>query len=376
MAFYNSENMKLQVRQFKIKEQSESVASLVKHIKNQCKEIYDGSKPATLVSLQNRTESSGINFYQSWQSAEEIIKGRIDGIETFLLQTRENSVLLLCYNPAELNQHLTNRNIKILLERAGFKKDSTTDGLLQELKLRIERNKAFPYQIGLFTGYSYNIIDYYDEPVDCLTAHLMLECSEVLAEVKPANLISIVNRKRPCGRNLYQIWKSENTEVRARLNSIEFLELNSSENSILLLCYSKAGLERHLSHLGIRTLLDKTGYNREASLEELLESLKVRIKNSEQFPHEIGLFIGYPPKDVAAFMGLINLPLTCQGPWKIYGNPLESLNLVEQYRCCRQKMCAILTGGNKKTLELNQPGHPFFSRDIDIRHHNHGGYRQ
>jgi hypothetical protein len=204
----------------------------------------------------------------------------------------------------------------------------------------------------------------------------MLECSEVLAEVKPANLISIVNRKRPCGRNLYQIWKSENTEVRARLNSIEFLELNSSENSILLLCYSKTGLERHLSHSGIRTLLDKTGYNREASLEEMLESLKVRIKNSEQFPHEIGLFIGYPPKDVAAFMGLINLPLTCQAPWKIYGNPLESLNLVEQYRCCRQKMCSILTGGNKKTLELNQPDHPFFSRDIDIRCHNHRGYRQ
>jgi hypothetical protein len=120
MAFYNSENMKLQVRQLKIKEQSESVASLVKHIKNQCKEIYDGSKPATLVALLNRTEPSGVNFYQSWQSSGEIINGRIDGIATFLLQTRENSVLLLCYNPADLNQHLANRNIRIFLEKAGF----------------------------------------------------------------------------------------------------------------------------------------------------------------------------------------------------------------------------------------------------------------
>ncbi|GEM_PF-101983 len=376
MAFYSSEDMKERVKQISVKEQSNSISLLIEHITNQCKEIYDGSKPATLVSLQNRTESSGINLYLSWLLSGGMIKDGIERIEIFPLQTRKNSILLLCYNQADLNQHLANKNITALLERAGFKKGATTDELLQELKLRIESNKEFPYQIGLFIGYSYNIIDYYDEPVDCLTAHLMLECSEVLAKVKPANLISIVNRKRPCGRNLYQIWKSDSAEVRERLNHIEFLELKISENCILLLCYSKAELELHISHPGIRTLLNKTGYSREASLEELLDNLKLRIQSSDHFPHEIGLFIGYPPKDVAAFMGFINLPLTCQGPWKIYGNPLESLNLAEQYRCCRQKMCAVLAQGDKKTLELNQPKHPFFSKNIDIKRHNHGGYIQ
>jgi hypothetical protein len=95
-------------------------------------------------------------------------------------------------------------------------------------------------------------------------------------------------------------------------------------------------------------------------LDQLLAELKQRVANGATFSHEIGLFIGYPAKDVAAFMGLIKLPLTCQGPWKIYGNPLESLNLVEQYRCCRQRMCNVLSSGTNKALELNAPGHLFF----------------
>lgn len=65
----------------------------------------------------------------------------------------------------------------------------------------------------------------FNDPLDCLTAHVMLECSEVLAGVKPANLVSLVNRTRPCGRNLYQLWHTLHRQVAARLGSIEFLVL-------------------------------------------------------------------------------------------------------------------------------------------------------
>jgi hypothetical protein len=103
--------------------------------------------------------------------------------------------------------------------------------------------------------------------------------------------------------------------------------LQSKENSLLLFCYSEKQLERYLSHTAIRNLLHKAGY---------------------------------PAKDVAAFMGLVKLPFACQGPWKIYGDPLQSLGLAEQYRCCRQRMCAVLASGNHKALDLHNPEHPFF----------------
>jgi hypothetical protein len=56
------------------------------------------------------------------------------------------------------------------------------------------------------------------------------------------------------------------------------------------------------------------------------------------FPHEVGVFLGYPLKDVAGFMGWVDLPVTCQGPWKIYGNPDRSLALADGFRACRLRM--------------------------------------
>jgi len=204
------------------------------------------------------------------------------------------------------------------------------------------------------------LLERFNNPLDCLTAHLMLECSEVLAGVKPANLISLVNRTRPCGRNLYELWHSHHDDLATRLGDLTLKVLQTRQGALLLLCYNPDHLERHLAHAGIRTLLHKAGYETDASCEALLGELCRRIGKNGSFPHEIGLFIGYPAKDVAAFMGMVKLPFACQGPWKIYGDPAQSLNLAEQYRCCRLRMSDILASGDHKALELNNPQHPFF----------------
>lgn len=220
------------------------------------------------------------------------------------------------------------------------------------------------------TPFQPQILERFDNPLDCLTAHLMLECSEVLAGVKPANLISLVNRTRSCGRNLYQLWRRHHEGLTDRFPDLTIRVLQSRQRAVLLLCYNRCHLERHLSHAGIRSLLQRAGYAAEGSGNSLLEELCRRIGEKGSFPHEIGLFIGYPAKDVAAFMGLVNLPFACQGPWKIYGNPERSLGLAEQHRCCRQRMGEILASGTHEALELHNPGHPFFchANDTDFQY--------
>lgn len=208
-----------------------------------------------------------------------------------------------------------------------------------------------------------SILGLFPDPLDCLTAHLI---SEVLAEVKPANLISLVNRIRPCGRNLYQLWVQYQQPINSRLRNLEFIALRSSTKATLLLCYNRQQLEQHLSHAGIRRLLQKAGYNQDDGLDALLVMLKQRCNKNDCFPHEIGLFIGYPAKDVAAFMGFIKLPFACQALWKIYGNPVQSLSLAENFRCYRQRMGLILASGNQELLDIEQPEHPFFCQHNDI----------
>lgn len=219
--------------------------------------------------------------------------------------------------------------------------------------------------------FSEQILKRYTDPVDCLTAHLMLECAEVLAGVKPANLISLGNRPQLCGRNLYQLWQTHHDELADHLGDLTILVLQTKERALLLLCYNNDHLERHLSHAGIRNLLRKAGYEVDAAKEALLSELSRRIENNGAFPHEIGLFIGYPAKDVAAFMELVRLPFACQCLWKIYGNPDQSLGLAEQFRCCRQRMGAILATGSPRVLQLDDSNHPFFCHSNEIEYQFH-----
>lgn len=224
----------------------------------------------------------------------------------------------------------------------------------------LSSHSEIPKHISLSRTSSQTMLGSFTDPLDCLTAHLMLECSEVLAGVKPANLISLVNRTRPCGRNLYQLWQLHHAQLAKRRADLTFMVLKNGAQAVLLLCYNHDQLERHLAHAGIRALLHKAGYEAGASCTALVNELRGRLGSSDSFPHEIGLFIGYPAKDVAAFMGLVKLPFACQGPWKIYGNPAQSLALAEQFRCCRQRMAAILATGSSTALQQDYSRHPFF----------------
>lgn len=205
-------------------------------------------------------------------------------------------------------------------------------------KINIVSNGTLPSE-----NISQQITSRFPVPVECLAAHLLLECSEVMAGIKPASLVSLVNRTRPCGRNLYQLWQSHHEELSLYFADISFKLLQITERALLLFCYQPGQLEAHLAHPGIRVLLGRAGYDPDMSGEDLLAELCRRIENSATFPHEIGLFIGYPTKDVAAFMGLVRLPFSCQGPWKIYGNPDKSLQLANRFKACRSRMTELLS---------------------------------
>lgn len=188
----------------------------------------------------------------------------------------------------------------------------------------------------------------FKDPVECLTAHLIFESSEVVAKTKPANLVSLVNRPLSCGVNLFELWNNHHQDVIERLDGLNLQILKNSDKSILLFCYNREILSQHLSHPGIMAILARSGYKAPATSEELLQELLMRMQQTESFPHEIGFFIGYPAKDVAAFMGLIKIPFTCQGPWKIFGNPADSLKLVNSHMMSRVAI-------GKKLHECNSP---------------------
>ncbi len=196
------------------------------------------------------------------------------------------------------------------------------------------------------------IAAHFPDERDCLASYLALEGAEVVAGVKPANLINVANRRRPCGRNPYELWRAHGSALLTG-TGLSAAELHDRGNALLLYIYRRDLLQKILDRQPVAALLAGRGYREPANLPLALAELRLRVETGD-FPHEIGIFLGYPLKDVLAFMGEISLPFACQGPWKIYGDPWQSLELAAQHRDCRCRMAQRLSSCDDPAQCLRQ----------------------
>lgn len=74
----------------------------------------------------------------------------------------------------------------------------------------------------------------------------------------------------------------------------------------------------------------------DAFLERLLSRLERRFQNKAEFPHEIGIFLGYPLEDTIGFIEQRGQNYLCAGCWKVYGDVERCLKHFEQYQKMRK----------------------------------------
>jgi hypothetical protein len=184
----------------------------------------------------------------------------------------------------------------------------------------------------------------------CMAAFLAFHSAEVLEGVKPANLITMHDRAHPCGRNLYRLWECYAAGLLAA-SGLQAQVLSDCGRRRLVLLYSPRLLESLLQKPNVRNFLHKAGYPPYDGAHQALATLTGRVRGAD-FPHEIGLFLGYPLKDVAGFMGWAAIPFSSNGPWRIYGEPSRSLGLANCHKDCRRRMAQRLDGGCDPTLCL------------------------
>ena len=179
---------------------------------------------------------------------------------------------------------------------------------------------------------------------ECLASYLAMEAAEVIGGVKPANLINLVDRERSCGRNVYRLWRRYGKRLLTEAG-LAARELVQRDDGVLLLIFQPERLATHLATQRVTNFLNRAGYHPSDDTRAVLDQLSSRFHNG-RVPHEIGVILGYPLKDVAGFMGWACLPVTGQGPWKIYGDPCPSLAVVDACRRCRITMANRLCAGD------------------------------
>ncbi len=179
-------------------------------------------------------------------------------------------------------------------------------------------------------------------PRECLAAFFAIAAAEVISGAKPANMIRIPNQKLPCGRRMYRLWQKFGTDLLADL-PVSVRTMRSEKDSALLLIYRSDLLERRLNGKTMQTFLLHHGYPQPLTLEKTLHHLQESF--SLGVPHEVGMFLGYPIKDVKGFMRHGAKFSHGRGLWRIYGPPARSLRLNSFYRAKRQEVITKLATG-------------------------------
>jgi len=145
---------------------------------------------------------------------------------------------------------------------------------------------------------------------------LLSNIGATIMGIKPAELRNVILSK--CGDCCY--WQ-ECKRCLLEHQNLGVLEVGKlkKQNKIKVLFYHPSSLDRYLRDKHILKFLREIGYPKIYSLDKYLQHLKKRLE-SKEFPHEIGVFFGYPLKDVLGFMGYLNLDASDWGEWRFYGN--------------------------------------------------------
>ena len=147
------------------------------------------------------------------------------------------------------------------------------------------------------------------------------QCAPVLAGLKPAGLFRY--ETRDCA-DLARRVRSWNEQLASKGLSVRVLKGCVRTHQFLIYVYREARLRAIFADEAVRAFLAREGYQLPQEQEQtgiMLTQLSRRLCCSAEFPHEIGVFLGYPLTDVVGFIENRGRNFTCCGCWKAYGDP-------------------------------------------------------
>ena len=161
---------------------------------------------------------------------------------------------------------------------------------------------------------------------DNIRTQMALQCAPLITGLKVANLLII---------------PSKNEEfVGAILDGtdISYMRLAKSECKTTFFLYREASLTVWLTKAENRVLLREAGYNGKV-LSDILRAVQIRyeayVQKGKDFPHEIGVLLGYPAEDVKGYSGY----------WKVYGDLSEAKQLFYKFDRAKEALIELVSQG-------------------------------
>ncbi len=163
-------------------------------------------------------------------------------------------------------------------------------------------------------------------------------CAPTMACLKTGNMFTHVFEDRE-----QMTEELRRLNQRLRFKGLRILPLRWRDGKALLYLYRPKMLERDLKHPMAKKLLSECGYVCE-DVNACLIRLISRIRMEADFPHEVGLFLGYPPADVDGFMHRKGECKLC-GLWKVYDDVEGAIRKFTLCRHCTEVYLNCLVRG-------------------------------
>lgn len=172
---------------------------------------------------------------------------------------------------------------------------------------------------------------------------LVTHCSPTLAGMKVGNLFSC---SCYCTKQLKAVVSQWNKVLNPKGVYVKIMKYE--EERVLIYVYRKMALLNEINRMEIKRFLEGEGYEysgADVDIESILNALGRKLRIGDGFPHEIGIFLGYPFEDVLGFIENEGKNYKHVGYWKVYSDECAAKKLFSKYKKCTNVYCRCWNEG-------------------------------
>ena len=172
-----------------------------------------------------------------------------------------------------------------------------------------------------------------------LETALVKHCAPTLARLKPGNMFVLAGLD---GREAAREMRELNRLLAPK--GVALSVLRRCGGKTLFYLYRPCELRAILESEAARAFLRRCGYG-EFGSEAALRVLRRRLRAGEGFPHEVGVFLGYPLEDVLGFIRHGGRDCLLCGDWKVYADADGAARTFARFRKCKEVYARLFQSG-------------------------------
>ena len=128
------------------------------------------------------------------------------------------------------------------------------------------------------------------------------------------------------------------------------MKLYTGKNDSVSIIFNREKLEKSLLDEENREFIKQYGYE-DFSVNSVIEKLAGRYtefkEGRAEFPHEMGIVLGYPLEDVSGFIENNGKNYLYSGYWKVYKNAEEKIQLFKIYKDIKKYFVEQIENGRQ-----------------------------